>query len=414
MLLSPLYIQALSLNQWVTDTLFLYRQPPSWDPKSQQFCLETRRRHTLPYLLVNFGFLGLIWIPCLLSYFHQALYHPELVSAMEVMIIFCQLVLLVMVLCTAVAYQNHGTEQVGSLNEICLLEETLSEKYANRPRRVRGHPRQKVAPWWRNIMSQIRQPNGELDIFAIIAIWLIVTETALPPFLSLLGMWMEQDGIFLRFHHLLPQLTLSEKVIFHLARAIVIITAVVEGCCCFRTLGVNSLVGVRGMFVCHTLLISQPISETAVGELRQLYVLFAMVKNMAAFLFSVYMGMLYLLLVAGVAMAVAQLGVMPWLLYLSIIQVGIISACFVVVLWFLVVGTDEQSSELHDSWKYSCSQLRNSTELQRKILYRLLKSIQPIRIPYGSLGTFTKATRTDCFSSIMEHAINAILTLSAN
>lgn len=208
------------------------------------------------------------------------------------------------------------------------------------------------------------------------------------------------------------QRTLEKYISYYFlypCRVFMCVWSVSEACDCFRSLALVGITWFRGLHYCLIQLTSQPVCDSVLMELGQLQVLFAFVRDFLAFIFSSYLGMIFILLITVVTGAFTTFSVLAWYIYIIGDLIAIITAVLVSVILFLVVSIDLASGQLYQNWKRSLSQ-PNIQPVTRRILDKKLKSIQPIRIPYGTLGAFKKATRTDFFSSLTCHTLNSILT----
>lgn len=434
MLLTPLYIQAQNRNQRLTDIICPCRSLIYWESNSQQLKLETRKRHTVPWQLINFCLVGGYSIPCMVIFLIQAFQDGDQVSALESLLACLQLSIWVTIFCTAVSYMKWSSEVVSFFNTLVSFETWLSRRYSitfskgltlrqawlkvsfiNKLGRVSKIQFNKfrislsTAEVFENkkLFQEIRLPDGKLDILGILANFLIFAFALMPPTLPWIMMWLELDFAILPVKGILSHQAFQVRVAFHVIRIVAVVSVVSEGCQCLRSFGIYSLLLFRGLQSCQTLLMSHSIGEVVLGEARRLNVLFAVIRKWIAWLLFVYLAYIYFAMVIATTVLIVFPEEVPILLYTFFALAWIIGASFGSILSSLVVSVDATSSKLRKNWQYSCSQLQKPSRL--KLLHKILRSLQPIAIPCGSLGTFTRGTRTEYFYSVTMNSISAIL-----
>lgn len=416
MLLTPLYVQAQNLNQWVTDSLYFYRNSIYWDKHSHQFGKETRKRHILPWLFVNFFIIGVCLIPfCMAFLFNSLLTRASKpASALQWLFAADQITIGTGIALTAVAYLRWTAEMVSSMNTIILLEGRLSRKYSRYCKKFYTTKRKPNSAQFTHNHDKALGEEGQLvgkevDVAGILANFIVISITVMGPFIPWTLMWLDLDFMILPFRHLVPNLNFSERIIFHGLRIITVSLAITEACLCCRTFPVNVLVIFRGLQKCQILFLSQPIGEAVLKELGQLCVLFAVIRDWLAFLLFTYLTLIYFCMVICTVVILTNAVAVPWDLYVIVVLGWIMAMSWTSTLMFLVVSVDSDSKKLNNAWMYSCSTQLNST--RRRLLYKTMKSFKPIGIPFGSLGTFTRVTRTYYFHTFMVNSINAIIAL---
>lgn len=180
MLLTPLYLRALEFNQWVADYLYCHRSLLHWDKASGRFCQESRSRHNIPWLLINFGVIGAIWIPSLVNFPYQSFTHLKDASKMEVLEAFFQLAVGIEAFYTAIAYVHYISTCVPFLNKIVSLEDNVSSIYANsligttarRSNQNRALQNRHIKTKLAKLLSEVRLPDGEMDYIGMIVMHL--------------------------------------------------------------------------------------------------------------------------------------------------------------------------------------------------------------------------------------------------
>lgn len=122
---------------------------------------------------------------------------------------------------------------------------------------------------------------------------LVLVCSLIPFFLPWIAIGMEMNILFLlgRYLSTVSSGSLGLQVVFQTSRELMDVLVVVEACNCFRILGLNTFILFRGLQSCHALLISQSVRENVLSEQRHLSIIFSLVRDLVAFLFSVDLGM---------------------------------------------------------------------------------------------------------------------------
>lgn len=356
-----------------------------WDHTSQQFKKETRKRHMWPWYFSNFVIMGAFQIPLLITYFLQCLQDPEratLVGGMMACFQFC-----FATACLEVAYDSfHSISDVISfLNEIVVFEQTLETKYSTNLANQRGLD---ILGFFSNIevLGSLMVPTCSLWIFLNFKV----------------------DPLMLVFCQVTPDFSLPARIAFHTARAILVTGFLMEAPKWTRTMILVGLLVFRGLHSCHGLLLSQPVSEMVLGELRQFCIIFARLGRFLGRGFLMTLSLCYTTLLISTTAVVLTCSSHLWVFLVIFGIIWLLAASFMTLLLWLVVSVDSISLKLKDAWTLSCCQLQNDS-FRVKLTCKVLKSIKPMGIPYASMGIFRRATRTDYFYSLGNDVITAIL-----
>lgn len=411
MLLSSLQTMALNWSQFLTDFVYKYGPPLSWDPVTQTFRLESRPRRVYCWLFINYGIVGALQFLGSGIFFANVLstLHLAYESTLKIVFAIGITAMSTATLFTCISYRLWFQELYEFYNKILIFEFSLWIRYSSGPTRVLATVTNSRLKTWRLRMESIRLPTGELDLLGVFSIFLVVGFSIIPPFLPWIGIWMNVDIPFATIQRLLD--TYEELKLFAVSFRVActcLLTA--EICNCFRFLSAIAILGFRSLESCQSLLLTQSIGDAVLGELNQFRILFSFVRNWMAFLFCTFLALVFVLLMACVTGLVIMVNTAPWYLQFFIALIALITASIITIILYLVISIDQKSSALYQSWMLSLSQ--HPCNLKRRQLYKILKSIQPVRIPYGTLGTFKKATRTDFFSSLIVHSLNCILTFA--
>lgn len=400
--LSPLYLHALTWSQWVTDNVFYYRTLFYWDKTSFKFIQERRPRHNWPWLFINFGLCAGLAFPSVVFFFLRALFQPTTASLLNVLAGLMQSTVGIILLGTSVGYLLYASQIVSCCNQTLVLESYLFSKYFIPPQLVARRSRSSI----------FRLANGQFDILGAASIFLVIGFTIIAIILPCIILWLKLDVIALAHRHIFektpnyPDYVFT--ILFHGVRVLVEVLACVEVCNCFRTLVLTTFLGTTCLHSALSLLSSHSVNEVILIEFCQIRAIFEMVRDFVAFLVPVCLGMMYIHLIVCMTTILTAFSALPWHFSCLVLFIGIITVSIVIIIFYIAVGVDQAGLKLNKAWVYSCSELGAS---KRKFLCRKVKSLRPLRIPYGSLGTFNKATRTDYFSSLFENSINVILAI---
>lgn len=338
-------------------------------------------------------------VPCLIIYFLEALHSPPgTIPVLDLVVACAQLVLSLTIITLATDTVKWTSELVAFFNQIVLLEAVLSKKYSIPTRRSQ---------------TKLFVANEKPDIFGILANCIVVFCGPLQVVGFIGILWLDVDFAFLPVKLnsvLFSELPVFAKTLFHGLRMILSWTQLMEIFGMARTYSIYAVLLFRGLYLCQTLLASQAVSETRVKELRQLCIVFAILRYFTAVAIAALLCMVYPTIILCNTVILTLNNIMPWYLYTFFLLCWILLTSIAVIVLGLVVAVDQMSCKLREQWKYSCTFLKGNL-FRMKYVSRLVRSLKPIGIPYGTLGTFTSTTRTDFFNSIFENSINATLAL---
>lgn len=413
MLLTPLYIEAQNLNQWITDFINLYRSNIYWDINRYRFAEETRMRHIFPWLFVNFIIAGCA-IPFCMTFLLRSLRSQasKHTAALQWLSASDQIILGTGLVLANLVCLRWSAEMVSSLNTMISLEARLYRKYSGhgvyfiKPKSI---SLKAVIKNYGKTLGEIRLPDGELDMAGILAHLTVISVVIIAPLIPWTLMWLNLDFMILPFKQIVFGLTFCEKVTFHVCRILIVMLAFAEVSYCCRTFPVNVIVIFRGLQKCQVLLLRQPIGEAVLAELRQLCILFAVIRDWLAFLLFNGLAMMYLCLVICTTVILVNTLAVPWHLYIFFVIGWLLAVSWTVTVLSLVVSVYSDSSKLKKAWMHSYSTQVNL--VKNKLLYKTMKSFKPIGIPLGSLGTLTRETRTYYFHTGIVNTINTIIAL---
>lgn len=121
----------------MTDNLSLNRSSLFWDRGKHKFVRESRKRHMLPWLIVNYGLIGGIAIPGLCVFLYQSLVMSNVGSPLFSIIAIMQLCMGTATLVTCVAYRRWGSDLVLCLNKLITYELYLWRKYSSEATQIK-------------------------------------------------------------------------------------------------------------------------------------------------------------------------------------------------------------------------------------------------------------------------------------
>lgn len=398
MLLTPLILRSHNWNQRVAEIVLPYKPLICWDKNALRFQLEKRKRHVWPFYTFHLVALGAFVSLSILYFCYQTYLHPHGISIMKIMLASFQFCLIVGSFCTVICWKIWGHEYVTFLNELIAFEKHLHDTYSS--------------PLDRYPQSILRPYDNVVDIDGVFAIFLILVMSITPLFQPATLLWKRLDFIFITFRNLYLNLNFHGRIVFNGLRAVIFQWAILEVCAVYKTLGLFAVLTLRGLRVSYSTLATQPLTEVTMMELRRLCVVFPIIRDFIAYLFSADLAVMYIILVGLNTAVVTARDIMPWFLYCVVVFAWLISTIIVHIVLFLVVNVDLKGTILVDTWNHSCAKVQ-VTPFQRRLLRRMLRSSNPVRIPYGSLGTFKKHTRTEFLQTLTENSIDCILAASA-
>lgn len=408
-MLTPLQTRALSWSQYVTDYIWRYRPPIYWDRETKTLRKESNCRHVLPWLVINYVIVGATQSFGSVIFFFKVLKVPKYASSLQILVTIGIAGLSIAAFVTGVSFRKWAFEFVEFINKILAFEDSLSLRYSSGLAKISTVTPSRKMQISNQMNGSIRPPSGRVDVIGTFSMFLVVVFSIIPPFLPWMGIWLELDMPFIMKQQLLGKYC-KMKTLGIVIRVTCCLLTAVEVCNCFRLLSLLAIPEFRSLHSCHMLLHLQPICEYVLRELMQLKILFGLIWEWTAFLLCTYLATVYVVLLASATGLVAMVNEIPWYLYSFAVLIAFVNLSLITVLLFLVVSIDQISSELHQVWMRSLSQ--HHSHFKRRLLRKILESIRPIRIPYGTVGAFKQATRTDFFSSLTENSLNCILAFT--
>ncbi len=182
----------------------------------------------------------------------------------------------------------------------------------------------------------------------------------------------------------------------------------VEASTTFRTL---ALLAIYMFGICSKCILRLSRCTPSIIEWRALRILFIIGNQRISVLLTLYLGMVFYLLINCNSGSILTPGKIPWTIYIFFPLIGVLTTVIIVILFQLLIFANTESTKLKLKWISFCgnSLFCQSNRFKMKILCKTLRSTQSIAFSYGSLGTFTKATRADYFHSIAVYSANATL-----
>lgn len=398
MLLTPLLVQTQSWNQQFTDSRFsLHRSVIFWDVKSLQFTRETGKRHNFLWWFGNFVGIGGCALPCFTILLLQSLHNPSAVTVVDSLIGAVQCCVLLTIMLVARACISLASDTVAFFKIIVSLEANFC-KYSKKPTTHKNN---------------FLMANGKVDVFGMISIWIVVAGGIMQIVVPCAFMWQELDFVILPLklnQRLGFELPFFGKVMFHVIRVLFVLSTFTEIFLFIRTYTTYGILIFRGIELCHSLLLSQPVNMVMIMEHCRLRIAVSVIRDFIAVLLAVVLAGLYAYLILSSTVVLTMGDVMTWYLYDFFFLSECLTICVVGVVLGLAVSVDRMSAKLLTKWKRSSCRFKFFPR-QMRLLRRKVRSVKPIGIPYGSLGTFTAATRTDYFYSLTLNSINAALAV---
>lgn len=229
-----------------------------------------------------------------------------------------------------------------------------------------------------------------------------------PFFLLPCAFYFKLDPIYHFLQIVLPSKTnIIARFITQTIRYSVICWITLEGTCILRSLLLMScfllLVYARNIRIIG----KGQLCETSIRDFQALALLLTLVRDSMGNLLSVTFGLGYLCVLILQTVRMLGFGVMPMKFYVFFPYGILIIVMLLHIIWKTAVLTHNCSQGLIELWNGKISCVENS--FQMKVMKRMVKSVRPITISYGSLGTITNSTRLCYFYSLMQDSVSMIL-----
>lgn len=184
-------------------------------------------------------------------------------------------------------------------------------------------------------------------------------------------------------------------IIIFLLRITVAVLCVIEGCTQFRTLPLLGVILFDTCRTCLQALSMENFDKNCLQKWREFSILFKLGNEYASTMLTVVLGSLFYLLVLCYTVAILAPGRVSWTIYMFIPTFGIIISTIISIALYLLVNVSEDSKRLKILWRRSCAVIAGDNISTTRILWRQIKCMHHVEFSYSSLGTVTKATRTD-------------------
>lgn len=341
-------------------------------------------------------------MPGLIYFFISMKYLQKEASIIEGLTAACDMCLVCGTIGTVMVYRKLAQDAVSFINEILAFEFKLWIKHS-----PPSWDRNLFAIGaWNSLSFRFRLPNGKIDWFGILAHMLVASFSVIPPFVPWIAAWLNLDVPYFVFGNIECSLNLPAKILYQGCRTIINFLAAAEASSCFCNIGLYAILGVRGVHNSQSYITSGSLHDSRIAELNQLKIIFTHARDFTAILASLYLAMIYVLLMLCCTLLITT--ELPWHFFGVVAIVGSIAWVLLITVLALLVSLDLESAKLYRHWVFSCSQVTQIRERRR--MTRIVKSTQPIRIPYGTLGSFKQSTRADLLESLISNILNSILT----
>lgn len=403
---SSLLHVALQTNQAITRVLCPYTSVLYYDNPTKKFCCG---KPGLIWKVLNFGlmtYLGILMVPLIL---YDALSHPGKYSTFRIFWLTLQFIYSVSIFSFSWVLFSHGHDFVLSLNAIhSYMGSSNSPGYF----RIYWKASQ-VAPIKMVFGSKnkLKNNSGKLDLIGGSALFISVSMSAISVLLPGLCLYQNLDCPYYILEYILPVDSRSflVSVVFFLARCFVVTSLIVEGITTMRTLGVAGISLFHHIEQIIKWLSAMP--QPCLLKWRRFRVAFFPGVLPLSWLVAINLAMIFLLEVLCITASVVAIGTLPWYEYGYFPLVTCVAGVVLMIMFYEMVSCYRESYFLRQKWVHYCGgrEARSRNQRDMSLLFRTLKSMQPISIRYGSLGTITTETRTSYYYGVLEYSINAIL-----
>lgn len=409
---SPLLFYALEANQKITDYVFRYRSVIYWDYNVKKFCIESRIfPHLFLWRLVNFGIIGCIGLTtCLFTLLH-AFNNFEEYNAFEIFAILLQSLFATAGSASCWILTDLHKDLVPMLNELlCYVSNLTTCKDPCLDNQNRKHST--TIKRFKNKIDRdgVFFDDQKLDIIGLASLSLVFCFSLISFLLPAVGLYLNLDAPFFFFKYFFPIKSRSflGSIGILLMRTTIAAFCVSDVATTFRTL---ALLAIYMFGLCSKCIQQMAIRAPIINDWRALRVLFIIANQLISVLITLYLAIVFYVLIICNTETILAAGKIPWILYLFYPLIGSMTSVIIVILFLLLISSHVESNTLKYKWMCYCglSVVLKRDRFQRKILFKSLQSMQSITFSYGSLGKFTKGTRADYFYSIGMYSLNAIL-----
>lgn len=412
--LSPLLTIAINLNQWISDALYRYHPILYWHLPTQSFRAETEVHKYFLWAFSNFVLISGIGGPCAFYGLVDAFISPSgKYKIFELFILWIQFVFAMGISSTAVTLGRNGESLASFYNQLFQFHRLLQQRKLGWCQSRLTHKIHKEHfPMSNKYVRTAFLPSGQVDILGVAAILIILAYAVVPSFFPILTLYLCVDSPYFLLRNIFPleyRSILAISLIF-VFRTTVVIFCVVEACITFRTMALYAILLLYSVSKCLDLLKVplSPLSPTSFRPLTKLRILFTISNETYSVLATVYLIMMFLLLVLCNTLCCVLLPVISenWQIYFFGPLIGTLTTVILLVLFGLVVSVDDSSRKLITQWSLACAQNRCKNI---GLIRRFIATMRPIAFTYSSFGTFKRATRRDYLYAVLSYSINCIL-----
>lgn len=412
---SPLIIIALNHNQIVAEKFTRYSCPIYWSQIDQKIYVEGRARQLFVWKFVNFGVLAGILFPSSLFVLWDAFRNPEKYNTFQTLLNAMQTLMNGLFPCFALIFWKLRHETMLVVNALTAIEHIISyPRFSYRNKKGKRDKSCRVKIQECQVFEIIRQRlifNGAIDFVGISAVISVPILWLFPTFVTCVGVYFDLDSTCYFLQIYLPScvklpVVREFLVLFRFALAY---TALLNVCRMVQTYGILGVAFAEALKKYVSRLTDMTLSFR---KWRILQIEFQTSHELVSRALSIALGGVFSLEVVAITGSILAIGKIPWYKYFIFPFTMIIAAILMSQFFREIICLHTKSLFVKQKWILWCTTVknRNRHRFGLKLADKLLKVMKPLAFSYGSLGSFTKGTRTDFYYSIIEYSIGFLLS----
>lgn len=388
---TPLTKRALHLNHQIQRHIFHYIQPFHWDKSKERFVPFTSWVLLIPWVIINF-----ILIPwaqvisgsgILISY--VLTWYTDF-NILQLFLVCTYVLFGFPVIATTSNFLYKSKEWIIFLNTIVHLGKPNSvEKYS------RNEEHENFDKFGAGLIGM------ELFIFFV--------SITVPVFLISLDL----DTPYLLYKLIIPPHWYSilwKRTLLQIIRVIAFSLSAAE----YYTIGRTFIVYLYVLLGCYknhlNTLGNLEVTCEAVIKYRELCILFSVISEPLSFTVSAWLGAAYWGGLICNTLAILGFSKMDWRFYVGIPMAGVIVFVNLIIAWDLATLVDERSKWVKGGWESFLGHCKMSL-FERRIWRKVVTSLRPISIKYGTMGTMKRSTRRAYLYSLVSDTLEMIIAM---
>lgn len=417
---TPLVKLAFKLNHLVTRKVWHWKMPFSWNVDEKMFELEDPSFSNLGlwYILNTGTLLGCIFPACIYSLL-DALHHPENYNFFQVICLFFQLLVCTVIFGTFYTVHQFSAEIVYSMNEMQKLEHNIQlERLVFRVRNRESTSKTKGFKQKLYItIKTFLYVNGAIDYIGLITLDLVLSFFLITLFApAMLGLSIyanvKLDVVYFVLEAVFPSSIRSKLLSFFLScvRLLALSFFALVG---FSLLQIMPAIGLVCFDATKNLIVLVSREYPNFMFWRAMRIAFIHSNIYSSQLLIIVLPSMFLLEIVCVVIAVYGVGDAPWYVYAFFPLNGFFGMMVIILFFYAMVFCYSESvrTEQHWTWKCALSMKKVEERFQARMVYKNIRTMQPIAFTCGDIGIITDGTRSDYFYSILENSVNAILAV---